>query len=59
MAPWTFSVNFLYHTQCIFITLMFTTGEDKNLELLTRGPMPRHLVSVYGKALYYLANLLT
>jgi hypothetical protein len=32
---------------------MFTTGQDKNLELLTRGPAPRHHVPAYGKSPNY------
>jgi hypothetical protein len=35
---------------------MFTTGEDRNLELLTRGPAPRHPALVYEIASYYLAD---
>jgi hypothetical protein len=31
---------------------MFTTGEDKNLKLLTRGPVSRHPTLVYEKAPY-------
>jgi hypothetical protein len=42
MAPWTFSVKFPYDTQFIFGLLMFATGEDGNLELLTRVLVPRH-----------------
>jgi hypothetical protein len=37
MTPWTFNVKFLYDTQFLFRSLMFATGEDRNLELLTRG----------------------
>jgi hypothetical protein len=32
---------------------MITTREDVNLELLTRGSVPRHLAPIYGKAPYY------
>jgi hypothetical protein len=53
MAHWTFSVKFSYDTQFIFGSLMFTTGEDGNLELLTRGPAPRHLAPMYGTSPYY------
>jgi hypothetical protein len=31
---------------------MFVVGEGGNLELLTRGPAPKHLVPVYGQASY-------
>jgi hypothetical protein len=59
MAPWTFSVMFPYDTQFIFESLMFTVGEDGNLELLTREPMPRHPAPVYGIDLYYLSDVPT
>jgi hypothetical protein len=51
MAPWTFSMKFLYDTPFIFGSLMFTTGEDGNLELLTQGP-----TLVYGQPPYLPAN---
>jgi hypothetical protein len=35
---------------------MFAVGEDGNLELLTRGPPPKHPVLVYGQAPYLLAS---
>jgi hypothetical protein len=35
---------------------MFAAREDGILELLTRGPAPRHPAPVYGKAPYYPAN---
>jgi hypothetical protein len=35
---------------------MFATREDKNLELLTRGLAPRHPMTVYGKAPFYLVD---
>jgi hypothetical protein len=38
---------------------MFTAEEDGNLELLTRGPAPRHPTPVYEIALYYPADLPT
>jgi hypothetical protein len=38
---------------------MFTAGEDGNLELLTRGPAPRHHALVYGKAPYHPIDLQT
>jgi hypothetical protein len=56
MAPWTFSIMFPCGTQFIFRSLMFTAGEDGNLELLTQGPVPKHLVPVYGKTPHYPAN---
>jgi hypothetical protein len=56
MAPWTFSTKFPYGTQFIFRSLMFTDGEDGNLELLTQGSTPKHHVPVYGKAPYYPVN---
>jgi hypothetical protein len=56
VAPWTFSIKFPYDTQCTFRSLMFAAGEDGNLELLTRGPAPKHLASVYGQAPYLPTN---
>jgi hypothetical protein len=56
MAPWTFSIKFPYDAQFIFGSLLFATGEDGNLELLTRGPTPRHHVPVYGTAPYHPAD---
>jgi hypothetical protein len=56
MAPWTIEVKFLHDTQFLFGSLMFTTGEDRNLELLTRGPAPTHRKPVFGEALYYPTN---
>jgi hypothetical protein len=41
-----------YDTQFLFGLLMFATGEDRNLELLIRGPAPSHPQSVYGKSPY-------
>jgi hypothetical protein len=38
---------------------MFATGEDENLELLTRGSALKHPASVYGKTPYYPADLST
>jgi hypothetical protein len=35
---------------------MFATGEDGNLDLLTQGLAPKHLVLVYGQALYLPAS---
>jgi hypothetical protein len=35
---------------------MFAAGEDRNLELLTRGPSPNHLVPIYGQVLYLLGS---
>jgi hypothetical protein len=51
MTSCTFNIKFPCVTQFIFGLLMFVTGEDGKLELLTRGPMP-----VYGKATYYPAE---
>jgi hypothetical protein len=56
MALWTFSIKFLYDTQFIFGSLMFTAGEDENLELLTWDLAPKHLALVYGQPPYLLAN---
>jgi hypothetical protein len=53
MDPWTFSIKFPYDTQFIFGSLMFTTREDRNLELLIRGPAPRHPTPVFGTTPYY------
>jgi hypothetical protein len=35
---------------------MFATREDRNLELLTQGPAPKHITPVYGQASYILAS---
>jgi hypothetical protein len=35
---------------------MLAVGEDGNLELLTRGPAPRHPLPVYGQAPYLSDN---
>jgi hypothetical protein len=35
---------------------MFAIGEDKNLELLTEGPTPKHLAPVYEQASYIPAS---
>jgi hypothetical protein len=59
MEPWIFSIKFPYDTQFTFEPLMFFIGEDENLELLTRGPTPKHLESVYGQASYLPASLST
>jgi hypothetical protein len=53
MDPWTFSIKFPYDTQFIFGLLMFATREDRNLELLIRGPAPRHPTPVFGTTPYY------
>jgi hypothetical protein len=52
MAPWTFSIKFPYDTQFTFGSLMFATGEDRNLDLITRGLAPKHLAPVYVHAPY-------
>jgi hypothetical protein len=56
MTPCTFSIKFPYGTQFTFRSLMFTTGEDGNLELLTQGPAPKRLTSMYGQAPYFPAS---
>jgi hypothetical protein len=56
MAHWTFEVKFLFGTQFLFRILMFATGEDETLELLTRGPAPNHHQPIYGEARYYPTN---
>jgi hypothetical protein len=56
MAPWTFSFKFPYGTQFTFGSLMFAAGENGNLELLAKGPAPKHLVPVYGQAPYLSAS---
>jgi hypothetical protein len=50
MASWMFDVKFLYATQFTFGSLMFAVGEDENLKMLSPGPAPERLASVYGKA---------
>jgi hypothetical protein len=59
VTPWTFRIKFPYGTQFIFGLLMFVIGKDKNLELLTRGPGPRHPAPVYGVSPYYPVNPFT
>jgi hypothetical protein len=56
MAPWTFSIKFPYVTQFTFRSLMYVTGEDEILELLTQGPTPKYLAPVYGRAPYLPAS---
>jgi hypothetical protein len=34
------------------MSLMLVAGEDRNLELLTQGPPPKRLTSVYGHVSY-------
>jgi hypothetical protein len=54
-TPLTLLTTYLtstYNTQFLFRLLMFAAEEDRNLELLTRGPAPSHPQSVYGKAPY-------
>jgi hypothetical protein len=53
MAPWTFNIKLSFITQFIFRSLMFAVGEDRDLELLTQGLVPRHPVPVYGTTPYY------
>jgi hypothetical protein len=52
MAPWTFSIKFLYDTQFIFGSFMLVVGVDGNLKLLTQGPAPKQFALVYGQAPY-------
>jgi hypothetical protein len=56
MAQWTFSIKFSHGNQFIFGSLMFAAREDRNLELLTWGPAPRHPALVYGTSPYYLID---
>jgi hypothetical protein len=56
MPPWTFNVKFSYGTQFTFGSLMFATGEDGNLELLTWGPALKQFSPVYGQAPYLPAS---
>jgi hypothetical protein len=35
---------------------MFAAGKDKNLELLTQVPTPKHLAPAYGQAPYLLTS---
>jgi hypothetical protein len=48
MAYWTFNIKFPYDTQFIFRSLMFATGEDKNLELLTRDQCKTSCVGIWN-----------
>jgi hypothetical protein len=36
--------------------MMFATGKDGNLELLTRGPAQERLAPIYGQPPYLLAS---
>jgi hypothetical protein len=56
MTPWTLRVKFPYDTQFIFGSLIFSAGEDENLDLLTQGPVPMHPAPICGKASYYPAD---
>jgi hypothetical protein len=56
MAPCTFNIKISYDTQFTFGSLMFVVRKDKNLELLTKGPAPKHLAPVYGQAPYLLVS---
>jgi hypothetical protein len=38
---------------------MFAIREDGNLKLLTRGPAPNHLASVYGQTSYHMGSSFT
>jgi hypothetical protein len=53
MALWIFEAKLSYDTQFLFRTLMFTVGENGNLELPAPGPAPTHHESIYGEATYY------
>jgi hypothetical protein len=53
MAPCVFETKFPYYTPFLFGTLMFTTGEDGTLVLLTQGLAQSHHESIYGDAPYY------
>jgi hypothetical protein len=56
MAPWVYDEKFAMDMQFLFRTLMFTVGEDGNLELQVRCPPPRQWASIYDGAPYYLAG---
>jgi hypothetical protein len=49
MTPWTFDVKFPRDTQLTFGSLMFATGEDKNLSMLPAGPALERLTPEHGK----------
>jgi hypothetical protein len=53
MVSWVYDKKFLAGTQFLFGTLLFTTGEDGNLELQVRGPTSRQWAPIYDKAPYY------
>jgi hypothetical protein len=44
MTPWIYDEKFPVGTQFLFGTLMFTTGEDENIELEVRGPQTHQWV---------------
>jgi hypothetical protein len=56
IAYWIFEAKFPYDTLFLFKTLMFSAGEDKNLELLAQGRAPSHRELIYDEALYYPAD---
>jgi hypothetical protein len=43
MAPWTFNVKFSCGTQLTFVSLIFATGEDRDLTILPPRSAPTHL----------------
>jgi hypothetical protein len=47
-----FDIKCPYDTQFTFRSLMFATGKDGCLGLLTQGPAPKHIAPVYGQAPY-------
>jgi hypothetical protein len=58
-GTWTFTINFSRGTQFISESLMFVVGEDRKLELLTRGATPKHPTPVYGTTPHYPTDLST
>jgi hypothetical protein len=56
MTSYTFSLKFPYNTQFTIGSLIFATGEDRNLQLLTQSPALKRLESVYGQAPYLPAS---
>jgi hypothetical protein len=53
MAPWVYDEKFLVGTQFLFGTLMFTAGEDENLELQVQDPPSHQWAPIYVEAPYY------
>jgi hypothetical protein len=52
LAHWVYDKKLLVGTQFLFKTLMFTVGEDGNLEMQVRGPPLRQWAPIYNTSPY-------